>query len=423
MIDLVSKRFLYLGFSLLIIIPGLIAIFMGGLKAGIDFTGGTRWEVRPVAEFSKSTERFSQVLDEQGYAGALVKGGTLSLLSATQPVTDTTSGEVDTIIMDLPGQLTGEAKADLEDALVSAGLVSGHQVTEVISPITDTTTVSNTAVASGTGTVAGTQTVTGTQAGATGTAAGTPTAGATGTVTGTQAVGATGTVTGTAVVVGETVTRNRIDQDSEIDFRSVGPTVGQELVGRAFWAIMIASAAILLYLTVVFRRVPNAFRYGVCAIIALLHDVLVVVGIFAILGLLFDVEIDALFITALLTVIGFSVHDTIVVFDRTRENITKRRFERFEDVVNYSLVQTLARSINTSITVLLTLFALYLFGGGSIHNFVLALLIGILSGTFSSIFTASMLLVVWEKREWTRFIGRSQPPAEGPGRKAAAARR
>lgn len=419
MIDLVSKRFVYLAFSLLIIIPGLIAIFMGGLKAGIDFTGGTRWEVRPTAEFSKSTERFSAVLDEAGYTGALVKGGTLSLLSATQPATDTTQGEVDTIIMDLPGQLTAEAKADLEDVLVSAGLVEGHLVTEVISPITDTNALTSTVLPSGTvtGTVTGTQ-----AAGATGTVTGTV-AGATGTVTGTQGVGATGTVTGTAVVEGETVTRNRINQESEIDFRSVGPTVGQELVGRAFWAIMIASAAILLYLTIVFRRVPNAFRYGVCAIVALLHDVLVVVGIFAILGLLFDVEIDALFITALLTVIGFSVHDTIVVFDRTRENITKRRFERFEDVVNYSLVQTLARSINTSITVLLTLFALYLFGGGSIQNFVLALLIGIMSGTFSSIFTASMLLVVWEKREWSRFFGRSQPPAEGTGRKAAAARR
>jgi preprotein translocase subunit SecF len=410
MIDLVSKRFLYLGFSLLIIIPGLIAIFMGGLKAGIDFTGGTRWEVRPTQEFAKSTERFASFLNEQGYAGSLVKAGTLSLLSGGQAITDTTQGGVDTIIMDLPGQLSAEDKATLEDKLVTAKMVSGHQVTETISPITNTNSLTPTVAPSGA--VTGTQTVTGTQA-----------VGAGGTVTGTQAVGATGTVTGTAVVQGQTVTRNRIDQASEVDFRSVGPTVGQELVGRAFWAIMIASAAILLYLTVVFRRVPNAFRYGVCAIIALLHDVLVVVGIFAILGLLFDVEIDALFITALLTVIGFSVHDTIVVFDRTRENITKRRFERFEDVVNYSLVQTLARSINTSITVLLTLFALYLFGGGSIHNFVLALLIGILSGTFSSIFTASMLLVVWEKREWRRFFGGSQPPAEGTGRKAAAVRR
>lgn len=406
MIDLVSKRFLYLAFSLLIIIPGLIAIFLGGLKAGIDFTGGTRWEVRPVAEYATATERFSALLDEQGFDGALVKGGTLSLLSATQPTTDTTEGTVDTIIMDLPGQLTGEDKARLENALVEEGLVAGSLVTEEISPITGTNTLTPTVLPTGT--------VTGTQAVA-----------ATGTVTGTTTTGGTDTGAGTTGGgQGQTVTRYSIDEASEIDFRSVGPTVGRELVGRAFWAIMIASLAILLYLTLVFRKVPNAFRYGICAIVALLHDVLVVLGVFAILGLLFDVEIDALFITALLTVIGFSVHDTIVVFDRTRENIIKRRFERFEDVVNYSLVQTLARSINTSITVLLTLFALYLFGGASIRNFVLTLLIGILSGTFSSIFTASMLLVVWEKREWGRMFGRSAPPpAEGPGRRPATARR
>jgi preprotein translocase subunit SecF len=170
----------------------------------------------------------------------------------------------------------------------------------------------------------------------------------------------------------------------------------------------------LIYLTIVFRRVPNAFRYGVCAIIALIHDVLVVLGVFAILGFLLNEEIDSLFITAMLTVIGFSVHDTIVVFDRTRENLMKRRFEKFEDVVNYSVVQTLARSINTSITVMLTLFALFLFGGDSIRSFVLALLIGIFSGTYSSIFNASMLLVIWENKEWLRPFrrgGSGQSPA------------
>src|SRR5207249_4709423 len=123
---------------------------------------------------------------------------------------------------------------------------------------------------------------------------------------------------------------------------------------------------------------------------------------------------DALFVTAMLTVIGFSVHDTIVVFDRVRENIMRRRFERFEDTVNYSLVQTLARPINTSVTVLLTLFALYLFGGASIRTFVLALLIGITSGTYSSIFNASMLLVIWENREWRRWFGGRGTPAERP---------
>jgi preprotein translocase subunit SecF len=192
----------------------------------------------------------------------------------------------------------------------------------------------------------------------------------------------------------------RIDPGAEVGFSAVGPTLGSELAGRAALAVLAASAAILVYLTIVFRKVPQALRYGICAVVALLHDVLVILGIFAILGLLIGYEVDALFVTALLTIIGFSVHDTIVVFDRVRENILKRRFESFEETVNYSLVQTLARSINTSVTVVLTLSALYLFGGASIRSFALVLLIGIISGTYSSIFNASMMLVVWEKRDW-----------------------
>jgi preprotein translocase subunit SecF len=228
---------------------------------------------------------------------------------------------------------------------------------------------------------------------------------ATGTTTG------TGTLTPVVPVTTEDVSRWRINEADVVDDLTVGPVVGQELVGRAVLAVLAASAAILIYLTIVFRKVPNAVRYGACAVFAIVHDVLVVVGIFAILGILFDVEIDSLFITAMMTIIGFSVHDTIVVFDRVRENLAKRRFERFDELVNYSLVQTLARSINTSITVVLTLFALYLFGGTSIHNFVLALLIGIVSGTYSSIFNASMLLVIWENREWGRFLGMKKTEA------------
>ncbi len=171
-----------------------------------------------------------------------------------------------------------------------------------------------------------------------------------------------------------------------------------------------ASLAILAYLWYAFRKVPNygqggipqALRFGLCAVIAMLHDVLVVLGVFAILGHLFGIEIDALFITAMLTVVGFSVHDTIVVFDRVRENLARRIFPSYAQVVNHSLLQTLARSINTSLTVIFTLTALLLFGGGSIRNFVLALLIGIISGTYSSIFNASLLLVVWESGWRTR---------------------
>ena len=143
----------------------------------------------------------------------------------------------------------------------------------------------------------------------------------------------------------------------------------------------------------------HPFRFGLCAILAMLHDVLVVLGVFAILGYLFGVEIDALFVTALLTVIGFSVHDTIVVFDRIRENKARHAGEPFADIVNHSILQTAGRSITTSLTVAITLLALLLFGGSATTYFVLALLLGIIVGTYSSIFNAAQLLVEWQERE------------------------
>ena len=185
-----------------------------------------------------------------------------------------------------------------------------------------------------------------------------------------------------------------------LDDSSVTGSVAAETTRNAVLAVIAAAVFILLYISFAFRKVNRPWRYGACAIIALLHDVLVVLGVFSILGWLFHVQIDSLFITALLTVVGFSVHDTIVVFDRIRENMQRRTSESFEQVVNASLVQTMTRSLNTSLTVLVTLTALTLFvTSGSVHNFTLALLIGIFSGTYSSIFNASMLLVIWEKGE------------------------
>jgi preprotein translocase SecF subunit len=175
--------------------------------------------------------------------------------------------------------------------------------------------------------------------------------------------------------------------------------VASETTLRAVLAVLAASVCILLYVWFSFRKVAKPWRYGACAIIALLHDVLVVVGIFSILGWLLSIQIDTLFITALLTVVGFSVHDTIVVFDRIRENLQRRSSETFEQVVNASLIQTMSRSLNTSLTVIFTLSALTLFGGVTVRTFTLTLLIGIISGTYSSIFNASMLLVIWEKGE------------------------
>jgi preprotein translocase subunit SecF len=181
---------------------------------------------------------------------------------------------------------------------------------------------------------------------------------------------------------------------------NVGPSVGKEVATRAAGAVALAALGIMIYITFAFRGVAHAFRYGVAAIIAMLHDVLVVIGVEAILGFIFGWEVDALFLTALLTVIGFSVHDTIVVFDRIRENSIVHRRLPYETVVNHSIVQTLSRSINTQLTVMFTLFALALFGGFTIRHFVLILLIGVLSGTYSSIFNAAPILVVWENKEW-----------------------
>lgn len=404
MIDLVSKRFLFLLASLLIIVPGVIGIIAGGLKPGIDFTGGTRLTVIPV-DPNATSDQFRAALAGIGYDDAIVKKGTIG---EGNVITTTVTMDIPRV-SELPDRQRDEERSKISAALANLVPTEPFQATFELTP---TTTLTPTAVVTGTSAVTPTITI---SAGATVT--GTAGITATTTTTGTVAVAATTPTAGTTPPRTETRTLTRIKESAVVDDITVGPTVGRELIGRAFIAILLTSVALLIYLTLVFRKVPNAFRYGVCAVIAVLHDVLVVLGVFAILGLIFGTEIDSLFITAMLTVIGFSVHDTIVVFDRVRENIMRRRFERFEEVVNYSLVQTLARSINTSITVVLTLFALYLFGGSSIHNFVLALLIGIISGTYSSIFNASMLLVIWENREWT---GRRRTDAPvAPARGAA----
>jgi preprotein translocase subunit SecF len=352
MIDLVGKRYLFFLVSLIIIIPGVISLFLFGLKLGIDFTGGTYWEVVP-QKADVNTNEVSQLLTDSGQSHVAVQKATLIVGNVTTP----------TLVMRMPN-ISPDEKDALTKVLVDHGIISGTEQTVSVSstaPVTATTTAT-----------------------------------------------ATTTTTATTAPAIETTTVTRIAPGGEIQFTAVGPTIGSEVASRAILSVLAASLGILAYLWYAFRRVPNAIRYGVCAVIALLHDVLVVVGIFSLLGELFGIEIDALFITAMLTVIGFSVHDTIVVFDRIRENLLKRRFDSFEKVVNYSLVQTLTRSINTSLTVIFTLSALFLFGGVSIRDFVLALLIGIVSGTYSSIFNASMMLVVWENKEWRNWFGRGK---------------
>lgn len=299
MLDIVSKRKWFFIFSALIIVPGVVFLALGGLRLGIDFTGGTIWEL----QFKQPVQSLEvkSVLAASGYPEAQVQiaEGSTALIRTRELKEGSTE------------------KAQLSQAL-----------------------------------------------------------------------------------------RDRFGDFTELQIQTVGPSVGTEITRRAVMAVGLTSLGILLYIAYAFRQAQHPFRFGLCAILAMLHDVLVVLGIFAILGYFFGVEIDALFVTALLTVIGFSVHDTIVVFDRIRENVIRRAGRNFEDIVNYSLIQTLARSITTSLTVLFTLLALYLFGGQTIKTFVLALLIGILSGTFSSIFNASLLLVVWENRELSAFFNR-----------------
>ena len=202
----------------------------------------------------------------------------------------------------------------------------------------------------------------------------------------------------------EAALSTRFGNLEEAGFYSVSPMVAAETANNAAIAVAIAAIGILLYVTWAFHRMPNPFRYGTCAIIALVHDVLVVLGIFSILGGILDWEINLMFITGVLAVIGYSVNNTVVIFDRIRENLTKGISPSFEVVVNNSLVETLSRSLNTSLTTIFVVLALLFFVGVSIQNFAAVLLIGIIVGTFSSICIAPLLLVVWEKREWGRFL-------------------
>ncbi len=216
----------------------------------------------------------------------------------------------------------------------------------------------------------------------------------------------------------EAALRARFGPFTRVDFSTVSSTVSSQIVRDATLAVVVAAIAILLYVAFAFRHLPKPFRYGVCAIVALLHDAFVILGLFSILGKVFNTEVDTSFITALLTVIGFSVHDTIVVFDRIRENLAADPFIPFEEAVNASLTETLARSINTSFVVVLTVLSMLLIGGVTIRNFLIVLLVGVISGTYSSIGIASQLLVAWENNDIGKFFRRitgrkpTEPQAE-----------
>jgi len=301
--DIIGKRYLYFLISLIIIIPGVIALALWGLPLAIDFTGGSLAELRFESSNTPALEDVRALYAEFGFEEAEPRS----------------SGE-DTLIV---------RTKHLDNA-------TNNQIIDEMS--------------------------------------------------------------------------QRFNSEITIlRFDSVGPTIGKEVTKRAAGAIAIASLAIMFYIWYAFRGVKNAHRYGISAILAMLHDVLVVFGVEAILAHFLGWELDALFLVALLTVIGFSVHDSIVVFDRIRENEGLSRRKPYEVIVNNSIVQTMARSINTQLTVFLVLLALAIFGGSTIRHFVIIMMVGVLSGTYSSIFNASPILVVWENREWKTWFRRKSP--------------
>jgi len=189
-----------------------------------------------------------------------------------------------------------------------------------------------------------------------------------------------------------------------IDYRSTSPAVAARTARDAFIAVIVAAVAMMLYIVWAFRRMPSPFRWGTCAVIALLHDVFIIIGIFSLLGWLAGATVDAMFITGILAVVGYSINNTVVIFDRIRENVSKQIRADFAATVNDSLVETLGRCLNTALTTLFVLLALFLFGGATIQYFVLVLALGVIIGTYSSLGISSQLLVVWENREWRSLL-------------------
>ncbi len=472
MFNLVGKRYVFLFISLLVIIPGLISLTFKGLNVGIDFLGGANVQFRP--ETSISIPAMRSLVKPFDFGDLQVVTGDNPQVPGKQTIWIRMNTQVDTNVQDaVKSDLKAKYGPQLAIDVASLNLVAStggkpktvtvftvtkfpQGVTPAISdiqsvliklpdtsdPTKGTATSTPTPTATGTATTTATVTVTGTpQASPTATsttvakATSTPSILVTPTVTPTSRSNPANIPVNVAEVrQGQTtetislLTRSVIDSNTLVQLQShfvnsgiymqvlsnaiVTGSVASETTRNAFLAVLAASVLILLYIWFAFRKVDKPWRYGACALIALLHDVLVVLGVFSILGWLFAVQIDALFITALLTVVGFSVHDTIVVFDRIRENMQRRTAETFDQVVNASLVQTMARSLNTSLTVLFTLSALTLFGGETIRPFTGALLVGIFSGTYSSIFNASMLLVIWERGElgFGRFGRRDRTP-------------
>jgi preprotein translocase SecF subunit len=357
MYDIVGKRRWYFLFSALITIPGIMFILLGGLKPSIDYTGGTIWAVK-FADNPSAADVQAAVI-ELGHPTGVVRqldNGYLEI--RLEPIEFQTIGGVPTPLPTTsPGASPTVAASPSPSASTGASGAASASATPSPTPSP------------------------------------TPTASPSPTATPVPTPAPTPDVNNTPLASLKTGLEDKFGASDTLAARTVGPIIGTELIRISIILIVVGELFILGYLWIRF-----GFRFGTAAIVALLHDVIVVVGTFAILGYFFDLEFDALFVTALLTIIGFSVHDTIVVFDRIRENRIRHAGESFGAIVNHSILQTLARSINTSLTVVVTLSALLLLGPVTIQTFTLALLIGVISGTYSSIFNASQILVAWD--EW-----------------------
>jgi preprotein translocase SecF subunit len=480
--DLVGKRYLFILISLIVIVPGTISLIFKGLNVGIDFVGGANVEYRP--EKSVTIPEMTALVAPFKLQDLQIVTGDNPQVPAKDTVWIRLNAHIDSnveraIRNDLQAKYGTQLAVNFDNLILQS--MTGRGLPSMVTVATATkfnngvtpnvndvrTTLSSLPPTSdptkGPPTAAPTPTPTSTaKATATGTPKASPTATSTPAAGQEPVVAVTPTVTPTVtsatqsnpantpvhvvdVTQGKTtqtvtlLTRSELNSNKLLQMQAhfinngiymqqlgtaeVSGSVASETTRNAFFAVLAASVLILLWIWFSFRKVDRPWRYGTSAIIALLHDVLVVLGVFSILGWLIGFQIDALFITALLTVVGFSVHDTIVVFDRIRENMQRRTSETFDQVVNASLVQTMARSLNTSLTVIFTLTALTLFGGATIRPFTLALLVGIISGTYSSIFNASMILVMWDKGELSfRRFRRGRAPEKREERELARTR-
>jgi preprotein translocase SecF subunit len=396
--DIIGKRrYLYI-FSLLVTIPGLILILLTpftdiGLQFSIDYTGGTRWVIR-FEDRGVTPAQVESVFADAGLKATVIREANDFLDIRTEQVVGLREAPVPTPTPAASGSPSASGSPAASESPAGSAAPS-------TSPAP-----SASAAASASPSPSPTPTPTPAASESPGASA---SPGPSGSPEPSTPPGNSEIPTdGQLGAIAATLQDQFGPIESQTALTSIGGVVSSDLIQNTIVLIAVGSLGIMLWMTYRFRDV----RFGATALVSLLHDVLVVVGVFALLGTIAGVQIDALFVTAMLTVIGFSVHDTIVVYDRVRENRARHAGEPFDEIVNHSILQTIGRSITTSMTVVITLLALLLFGGAAINNFLIALIIGIVSGTYSSIFVAAPLLVdwhLWEDRRHGRMAASRGP--------------